>query len=388
MIRCLLRREAMMRIAIDIRPVLRERTGVGTYVFQLLRALVRADLENRYLLFSSSWKDRVPKVLGPFPPNFAVREFPVPVRILNSFWHRLRFPPVEFFVGEIDIAHSPHPLLLPARKRAKTIVTVHDLYFLKHPEWASGEVLTDYVPLTRQSLEKADAVVTVSEFTRKDCIECCGIASSKVHAIHSAVDESCFEPASGQEITRVRERYDIPNDFILTVGALEPRKNFLRLIEAFHRVAKRHPRLDLVIAGPPGSASDTIRVRIAALRLEKSVRLTGYVSAREMRALYRASRMLAFPSLYEGFGFPLLEAMAAGAPVLSSNSTAIPEIAADAALLVDPESTDAIEAGMLRILEDPALAARLETKGMQRAREFSWESTATALLQLYGRLGS
>lgn len=377
-----------MRIAFDIRPVLRERTGVGTYVFQLLRALSRSDLENHYVLFSSSWKDRVTPDLGPFPPNFAFREFPVPVRILNLLWHRFRFPPVELFVGKIDIAHSPHPLLLPARKRAKTIVTVHDLYFLRHPEWASGEVRSDYVRLTARSLEKADAVITVSEFAKRDCIECCGIASSKIHAVLSGIDERYFEPVPEGEIADVRERYHIRNEFVLAVGALEPRKNFSRLVEAYQRVRMRHPQLALVIAGPPGSAAEAIRAQIAALGLEKTVRLTGYVNGPDMRALYGASRMLAFPSLYEGFGFPVLEAMAAGTPVLSSNTTAIPEIAGDAALLVDPESTEAIEAGMLRILGDSRLAETLKTEGMQRARQFSWEKTAAALVQLYRRLGS
>jgi alpha-1,3-rhamnosyl/mannosyltransferase len=219
-------------------------------------------------------------------------------------------------------------------------------------------------------------------------MELCGVPENKVHAIPSGLDGYCFETLPESERDRVRKKFGINGDFILSVGTMEPRKNMPRIIEAFGAVRKKHPDMSLVIAGPPGSATPEMRETIGSLRIEKAVILTGYAERADIRVLYRESRMLAFPSLYEGFGFPVLEAMASGTPVLTSRSTALPEVAGDAALLVSPESTEEIAEGMLSILDDENLAKSLSENGMSRAKQFSWDTTAGSLKTLYESLVS
>jgi glycosyltransferase involved in cell wall biosynthesis len=376
-----------MRIAIDIRPVLSKRTGVGNYLYHLLLTLSRIDYANEYRLFSSSLKDRIPEELRRLPQRYQISDFRIPVRIMNALWQRFRFPPIELFTGRADIVYSPHPFIPPSAG-PKRIVTVHDLYFLRHPEWSSGEVAKHFIPFVRKSLGKADAVVASSLSTKKDCMECCGIEEAKITVVHLGIDRSFFSSPSHSETNRAKKKYGIPGEFILSVGTMEPRKNHVRLLHAFQGVHERHPGLALVIAGSQGPSTETILRTIDALGLRGSVILAGYVEERELKALYRAGLMLAFPSLYEGFGFPVLEAMACGTPVLASNRTSIPEIAGDAALLVDPEDTDEIREGMRKLVEEKDLAACCSTKGIARAEAFTWEKTAGSLLTLFRRVGS
>ena len=360
---------ARVRILLDYRPALRQRTGVGQYVHQLASALqVLLPATDSLLLFSSSWKDR----LGRPVAGAATADLRIPVQLLNLAWHRLEMPPVELLTGPVDVAHSFHPLLMPARHAAQ-VVTVHDLHFLDHPERSAAEIRRDYPLLTARHARRADLVVTNSNYTATQ-------VATRLH-----VDTNRILVCRPGAPTWTARRVVPAGGPVLFVGTIEPRKNLPRFFAAYARLVRQLPDAPpLVLAGGTTPASPGILAALDAHpELRSRVRHVGYVSDDERYRLYCEASLLVLPSLEEGFGLPALEAMQVGLPVVASARGALPEVVGDAGALVDPLDEEAMAAAMRRVLVDAELRSRYAAAGQVRARTFSWGESASRLAAAY-----
>ncbi len=371
-----------MRIGFDLRPFLREETGVGVYFKNLLFALASLDTANEYYLFSASWKDRFLADKIPRFKKMRFRDFRWPVRAVNFAWYRLRRPALDtIFKTKLDLTHSPTPLILPTR--GKKIVTVCDLFFLDFPDKADDGARRHFHKRTAASLREADGIVTISEFTRKALIGRFGLREDKVKTTYlglSHVHKQELGTDAGQD---GRRKFGLPAEFMLFVGASEPRKNLPRLIDALAVIHERYMRLPLVLVGRPGAGHAALLNRIKARGLEPWVKMLGYLPEDDVRSLYRAASIFIYPSLCEGFGLPLLEAMACGLPVAASGVSALPEVGGDAALYFQPEDPEDMAAKIILLLKDKGLRESLKAKGRERAKVFTWEKTAEETLDFY-----
>jgi glycosyltransferase involved in cell wall biosynthesis len=362
---------------IDYRPALRERSGVGEYTHQLVRAILAESRSPSrrpvdVTVFSSSVKDRLadnPELAGAHRVDRRI-----PVRLLNLAWHRLGWPPVESLAhGLFDVAHSLHPLLMPAR-RAAQVVTIHDLNFLLHPERTRAEVRRDYPALARQHAHRADHVIVVSRFTKAEVERLLDVPADRISVC------SPGGPAWTARSSQPRDGY------VLFFGTLEPRKNVGALLDAYEELASRRRSVpELVLAGKATEQSGPWLERIARAPLNRVVRHIGYVAPERRESLYAGARMLVQPSFEEGFGLPVLEAMTAGVPVVAANAGALPEVGGDAVLLVSPSDPSETASAIERLLDDDGLVAGCVGRGLARAARFSWAHTATATLDAYDR---
>ncbi len=370
-----------MHIVLDFRPALRQSTGVGTYVHNLTSALTESFPEDSYTVFSASWRDRVN---GALPPNgVAVADWKIPVRALDWAWHRWQWPSVEHFVGAVDIAHSPSPMLLPAR-HARTIVTIHDCYFMRHPEDVFGPVRRDYVPLARHAAKVADAVAVVSETTAAEAEDLLGISRDKICVTPLGVRREFFNAAAASEVLLARHGIDRP--FLLFVGRREKRKDLGTLLAAFDELSAESDGLQLVLVGPDAPGWDETWAG-ASDRVQDRTRLVPYQGAHALPGLYAAAAAVVMPSRWEGFGLTGLEAMAGGTPVVASEVGSLPEILGSAALFVPAGDSSAMAQGCRRVLDDTVLAAQLSDDGREHAAGFRWSRTAERTHELYRRLG-
>lgn len=361
-----------MRILVDYRPALRARTGVGEYIHTLVRAYT-ATHDDSVTLFTSSWKDRLsPAIASELRVHLVDRR--VPVSVLNYLWHRLEWPNVEMLAGDADVVHAAHPLLIPAR-RAAQVVTIHDLFFLTDPERTRAEIRRDYAELAPSHARRADAVITSTMHGKRLVSEHLGVAADRIYV--------CPPGAPTWQTLGTAPR--MPADgYILFLGTLEPRKNLGVLLDAYTALAQgsRHvPRL--VIAGGASTDAQPWLDRIARPPLADRVVYKGYIANEEREALYAGARALVLPSLDEGFGLPVLEAMSAGIPVLVSNRGSLPEVVGTAGVLLEPDDASGWVAALERVASDTKWATDLACAGLERARAFTWDRTAAQLHQAY-----
>jgi glycosyltransferase involved in cell wall biosynthesis len=374
-----------MRVGFDVRPFLKEETGVGIYFKNLLFALARIDQDSEYFLFSSSWKDRFdPSKIPPFAHKH-FRDFRFPVRAVNFLWNKLGWPALDrCFKTRLDLVHSPTPLILPSRGRK--IVTVYDLCFLDYPHLSDDESRLVFSPRIEQSLHRADAIITISHFSREQILKRFSIDRDKIHVTHLGIDINFWREVNPEETERIRAKFSLPSSYLLFVGAQEPRKNIGNLIEALKIVHDRYKRIPLVLAGRSGKDSADILARIEKQNLKQWVCMPGYLNDLELRNIYRLANALVFPSLCEGFGLTLLEAMASGIPVVTSFAAALPEVCQDAALLFDPEQPEDMAEKIIQALMNEDLREDLVKRGEKRVLDFNWESTAEQTLSIYKSL--
>lgn len=374
-----------MRIGFDLRPFLKEKTGVGVYFKNLLFSLSRIDFSNEYYLFSSSLKDRFSSSkIPPFDRKY-FRDFYFPVKVVNFFWYRLSWPPLDYFFRTgLDLTHSPTPLILPTK--GKKIVTVYDLFFMDFPHLADKEARKNFFSRTEESLNEADGIVTISRFTKKKLIEKYAVDESKVKVIYLGIDHKYWADVSSDELAKTESKYALPSSFILFVGALEPRKNLLNLMRAFKIIHKNQKKIHLLLVGRKGEGYKKIKEEIKRKSLESWVRMLGYVSETDLKNIYRLASVLVFPSFCEGFGLPLLEAMVSNLPVVASQTSALTEIGQDALLYFSPEDPEEIAERTLLALEDKSLRYTLIQRGKRRALDFNWEKTAGETLSFYSEV--
>lgn len=370
-----------MHIGIDIsRMATTARTGTEHYTSEVVTAIARRDTVNTYTLYCNQPPARLP----PLGANMMVRCIPLPrlwthVRLSGEV---LRRPPDVLFIP----AHVL-PLGAPLVRHMRTVVTVHDLGYLRYPEAHTAAQRLYLRFSTIWSARAASHLIAVSAATRSDLVRLAGVSPASITVVHHGVAERFRQPVADPARARAIVGGDEP--YFLYVGTVQPRKNLVRVIEAFANASRRLADAGiapiLVIAGKRGWLSEGIAQRAAECGVAHRVRFVGYVADDDLPALYREALGFVFPSLYEGFGMPVLEAMACGTPVLTSNSSSLPEVAGDAALMVDPLDVGAIAEGLARLACDAALRQDLRQRGYQRAAQFTWDRCAEETLRvLYG----
>jgi glycosyltransferase involved in cell wall biosynthesis len=354
-----------------MRPALSRPTGVGNYLQNLVAALAHIDPENQYHLFSSSWKDRFPVVF--YGSNFKIHDHRWPVRVLNFAWNHLSYPPIESFLKtSLDVGHSPTPLVMPTRN-ARTITTIYDLYFYKHPEQATREMRTDYPDLLKRHCMRSNAIIAISDHTKSQIVELVGVPSSHIYTIRLGVDPFYFQRVSSSEAMEVLNRLKIPGPYLLFVGTREPRKNLSVLLEAYRNLKEQ---VFLVLAGPSGWGPERND-------LAEGVIVTDYLSKTDLRVLYQRAAAVVSPSLEEGFGLPLVEGMASEIPVIASRIPASQEVCNNSCVYFDPENAEELAETIRNVLSDQQLRETMITKGKERVKKFSWKETAKKTLDLY-----
>lgn len=352
------------RIAFEAAPIQSvQRSGIGNYAAALTEALMRLHPEAEYRMVSLPPLYRRASALLPVPYGWAVGNW-------------------------ADITHFFN-YIVPFGVYGKTVVTVHDMVLHAHPETMRDRTRTLLKLRLEASMRRADRIVTDSVFSRREITKYYPAYAQKVDVVPCGVDMSVFHPlADRSEIGRVKARLGIEGEYFLYLGTLEPRKNLVRLIQAYEILCSRHgdaPKL--VIAGGKGWQYADIFSAAAPLRAEGNILFADYVSVSALAALYSGAVAFVFPSLYEGFGLPPLEAMACGTPVIVSDAASLPEVVGDAALLVDPYSVETIAEAMQRVLNDTQLRQTLRLLGLARAKQFTWDAAAEKLYAIYSRMG-
>jgi glycosyltransferase involved in cell wall biosynthesis len=374
-----------LRIGIDYTAAVRQGAGIGRYTRELVRSLAKLDRGHDYVLFAAAGGQQPADTA--WPRSFQMRSVPLSDRALTILWHRLRLPLwVELATGPLDIFHSPD-FVLPSVRRAKTLVTVHDLSFIRYPQCADANLRAYLNQVVPRSVQRADLVLADSQSTKDDLVELLGVEPDKIEIVYPGVEER-FHPIEDQALLdEVRRRYTLPPRFILGVGTLQPRKNFTRLIEAFADLRFAIRDLRLVIAGGKGWLYEEIFATVERLGLEEKVVFPGFVADEHLPALYNLADLFVFPSLYEGFGLPPLEALACGTPVITSDASSLPEVVGQAGLMVEATDVEALAQAMKQVLEDDALQEEMIARGLEQARKFTWQKAASRLLNLYKKLG-
>ncbi|HEX7097564.1 MAG TPA: glycosyltransferase family 1 protein [Acidimicrobiales bacterium] len=364
-----------LRLGFDATPLLGARTGVGVMTARVLEQLTLRD-DVSVVAYAATWRGRgrLPSLV---PAGVTCVTRPMPARPLHFAWRHSDLPPIEWFTGPLDVVHGPNFVVPPARAAAR-VVTVHDLTAVHHPELCTAHTRT-YPDALRRALARGAWVHTVSDFVRDEILETFDVDPARVVTVPNGVDAiAAAEPGAGVALAGGAP-------YVLALGTVEPRKNYPALLRAFDAVADKMPGVRLVIAGPDGWDSARFEETLAACRHRDRVTRIGMVDEDRRAALLRDAHALVYPSLYEGFGLPPLEAMSVGVPVLATDIGAVREVAADAALLVPTGDDTALAEALVRIVEDDALRTDLAHRGRLRAASYDWSKTAAGLVALYER---
>ncbi len=358
--------------------------GVGTYIRNVVRTLARLDRDSKYFLIGPMAKVAE---FGPLPPNFHAVALGGGDDTLKG---NLDFRAIVKRLG-CDLVHIPHLFWIPRGLGCPYVLTVHDL--LEHmygSRNASSLRRSLHFHLTRRVLRRAARVIAVSQFTRNEIEKLLNIADERIEVVYNAIDERFLRGhATDADRELIAQRYQVNYPFILYAGAIRPHKNLVRIIEAFSALKselekeQKFPDLKLIIIGDDLSSHPRLRRTVVRSGVQNDVRFLGFVPIEVLRIFYDVAKIFVFPSLYEGFGLPPLEAMAHGTPVVTSNTSSLPEVAGNAALLVNPENVFEIQRGLQRALLDPALRAQMKQRGYEQAQRFSWTTSVSRILEIY-----
>jgi glycosyltransferase involved in cell wall biosynthesis len=371
-----------MRIGIDAHAIGARQGGNETYISNLIKSLAEIDGDNLYTIYladagaAAQWREQFTTRYK----NFSVRLLPPPTPLVRV--------PVyltyELFRRPVDVLHVQYTA--PPFCRVPVVVTIHDLAFERMPETFTRRGSFQLKLTVRRTAKKAARIATVSEYSRQDLLDIYKLSPEKVVVTYNGVESSFTpQPSVPNEAEEVRKRFGVSRDFLLAVGSLQPRKNLVRLIRAYARLRGEREdfRPQLVIVGRKLWLASEIFDEVKRQRWADDVILTGYVADEDLPALYRAARAFVYPSLFEGFGLPPLEAMASGTPVVTSDVSSLPEITGDAALLIDPNDERALANALIEIMNNDRLRAELREKGIAQAKKFTWREAAEITLRLY-----
>ncbi|MDP2726576.1 MAG: glycosyltransferase family 1 protein [Dehalococcoidia bacterium] len=368
-----------MHIGIDYTSAVRQGAGIGRLTRGLVQGLAQIDRENRYSLVVQG---AVPQI--DLAANFRLCRWPLNERLSHVVWHRLGLPlAVDIFTGQMDIFHSPDYLLPPVRRGAR-VLTVHDLTFLVVPQYAEPKLARYLARALPNSIQQATLVLADSENTRQDLISLLRVPPEKVAVLYAGIDPSFVPVTDTAHLAKVRAKYGLDGPFILNVGTLEPRKNLEGLLRAYALLREeRNLPHRLVLAGGKGWLYEGLFRIAEEQKLGEAVSFLGYVSDEDLPALLSLADVFVYPSFYEGFGLPPLEAMACGTPVVASRAPCLPEILGEAALFIDPTDHQDLAATILRVLEDSDLRQVLLARGRAQAAKYTWTASAEKALHLY-----
>ncbi|MBK5273826.1 MAG: glycosyltransferase family 4 protein [Desulfuromonadales bacterium] len=380
-----------MKVGIDCRSLLAAKTGIGVYTDRLLHGLAECSgLKLKcYLHLPFLNPNKIRRALTEVAQahqrvEIVSQSFPTP-KIQRLIWSYTDFMPVETIIGDVDIFHSTSFLMPPLRK-AKGVLTIYDLTFMLFPEYHLTEMQA-YTRHIRKYAERADCIIAISDHTKRDIVEQLDFPDERIRVTMLAADERYHIVNDPDAISSVKSKFGIDGDYILYTGTLEPRKNIPTLIRAYALLRnERKITHRLVLAGKKGWLYKEILESVRTLGLERDVIFTGFVADEDMPYLYNGAELFVYPSFYEGFGLPPLEAMACGCPVVTSNTSSLPEVVGNAGLMVDPNRPEELAEAMGRILEDSELRAKLREKGLRRSAEFSWKRCAEETLAVYREL--
>lgn len=377
-----------VRVGVDVTPLLGNRTGVGQFVAALVDGFA-ADPSSKSRSIANASADIA---LHPFSvtakgwrsgPTQTTQRWPMPARPLRELWRKFDVPPIEWWTGALDVVHGTN-FVVPPAKRAVELVSVHDMTTVRFPELCTPDTL-QYPQLIARALDRGAHVHTDSAFVAGEVIEHFGVEPARVHTIHIGLPFNGPCPPDSAEASRADGA-----PFLLAIGTIEPRKDYPSLLRAFGLVARLDPDLRLVIVGQPGWGEQAFAETLAQLPKEVCARIDrrGFVDERERQVLLRGASVLVYPSVYEGFGLPPLEAMVAGVPVVATTAGSLPEILGDAALLVEPSDHVALAGAIQRVLGDSVLSRDLQSRGYANVARFSISTMVENFTGLYGRLGS
>ena len=368
-----------MKIGIDISQIVYG-TGVSTYTKKLVENLLKIDDKNEYILFGSSLRAR--KKLKDFAnslkeyKNLEVKLASIPPTILELLWNKLHLYPIEKFIGKVDVFHSSNwtqpPILSPDTKK---VTTVHDMVPYLFESSTHPKIVAAHKRALETVKKEADLIIADSQTTKEDIIKFLEIPEEKIRVIYLAPSEE-FAPQDDEKIKSALQKYKIKKPYILSVGTQEPRKNIQKLLDVFEKIVAERKDMHMVLTGKYGWGP--------GYHTPQNVIWTDYVTQDDLKALYSGCRVFAYPSLYEGFGLPILEAMACGAPVVTSNNSSMAEIAKDAAILVDPRSEQQIKKAIELVLDlNMENYQKMVKASIERAKRYTWEKTAKQTLKVY-----
>ena len=376
-----------MRIGINASALVHENTGVARYTSSFLKALSAREEARDTVLFYNYFRRWGGETGGVLPDlGMENKTWRIPERLLRLSWNLFNRPSVERLIGRVDIYHNLSFYGIP-QQIGKQISTVHDLLFMRFPDSFTASVRDSLTGAVVDAVKRADYIITVSNAAKSDIIEMLGVPENRIRVIYEAPDQA-FKPVDDTDILKsIRKKYGIDKDYLLFLGAGEPRKNLPFLMEAYGSLSQDiRQEYRLVIAGPARWGSEAIDAKIKECGIERDVILTGYIPDKEAAALYSGATAFIFPSLGEGFGLPVLEAMSCGAPVICSGISSMPEVAGDAAYKIDPHNVEDLTAAIQALVTDESLRAGFRRKGFDRAAEFSWEKNVTETLAVYHEL--
>ncbi len=379
-----------LRIGIDVTPAVTQGGGIGRYTRELVRALVKTPTQTKrdFVFISAKQPPKLP-VPDPVPrgPNITYRQAPLNQQWLYRLWHRLRIPaPVQLFSGPLDLFYSPDFVLPPVSGQIPTLLTVHDLSFVHFPDTFTPALVRYLNQVVPRSINRASHILADSRATKDDMVGIWSVPPQKITVLYSGVSHS-FRPVTDKErIKTMRQKYGLGDwPYLFSVGTLQPRKNYELLIRAFKPITEKYP-LRMLIAGGKGWMIEQMLAEVEAQELENRVVFLGFVDDSDLPALYSEATLFLFASLYEGFGLPLLEAMACGVPVITSNASSLPEVAGEAAVQLPPDSPTLWTSAMLDLLDDASRRTGLVAEGFRQARRFTWSNSARQLLSIIDRL--
>ncbi|MBU4349100.1 glycosyltransferase family 4 protein [bacterium] len=383
-----------MKIALDITPLTRrKRTGIENYIFNLCKNFPLVDKENEYVLFANSFghyeslKTAAEEVGVRNYQNMSAKISRVPGTFFKLLWKYVHAPSAERLVGGIDIFHASDRLD-PPLKKAKLVVTIYDLTPIKFKEFFTEKAARYFAEYFKSVIPKADMVVAISQCTKNDILEYFDIAEDRIQVTPLAANDNYKRILDKEVIDGIKEKYGIDKNYVLFVGTLEPRKNIANLVRAYS-ILPDYLKRDhlLVICGKKGEYYEEIFKTVEKLGLEDKVIFTGYVPDKDIPLLMNGAEIFVYPTFYEGFGLPLIEAMACGTPVISSNISSIPEVIGNAGILINPNDVEELNDAILKLLTSETLKNQLSKKGLKQARKFSWKTTAKKTVEIYNKIG-
>jgi glycosyltransferase involved in cell wall biosynthesis len=384
----------MKRIGIDANCLLYDQSGFGRYTSNLIKNILKNDSANEYFLYANFIRksSQRKKILSDFIYETKAKNVHLRILSLPSQWKEIisgtNFPYSKIMPDSLDLYFSPHFAGIPRNGFNKQVVTIHDLVFLKYPEHRGTKLSRYYLKRTKIAIEKSDKIIAVSLSTKKDLIELLQVPKEKIQVIYEGADDNFRVIADARTTTlRTKKYVDLKTKYILSVGNLEPRKNLSVIIKAFSLLPLNlQQQYKIVFVGGKGWNNQELAQTIDDYNLSGKIIFTGYVPDKDLPYLYNRAAVFIYPSLYEGFGLPVLEAMSCGTPVITSNLSSLPEIVGRAGILVNPKNEQELAGAIKNILERPKMALSMKKKGLLQAKKFSWQKAAKETLKVFKKV--